>query len=70
MCILAVGPKRCMYFARLFKTASNFKESLNSTSDIELDPELAALFPKFLDYMYLNKYGAGNGCGDYGNVFG
>ena len=49
--ILAVGPKKSMYFARLFSNQS-FVESETKTSRIELEELAAIAFPVFLDYMY------------------
>lgn len=51
-CHLAVGNRRSEYFARLFKSSGDFKESQDQTSRIELDPLAAASFPQLLDYVY------------------
>ena len=53
--ILSVGPKRCDYFARLFKnnkSNNSFKEYRSKTSRVQLHPLAAAAFPAFLDYLY------------------
>ena len=49
--ILSVGPKRCLYFVRLFQNRG-FAEALVRTSRIALREPAAALFPNFLDYLY------------------
>jgi hypothetical protein len=49
--MLAAGPRRSEYFARLFQQDGNFSESQNSTSRIELPDEIAAqAFPVLLDF--------------------
>jgi len=49
--ILAVGPKKSIYFTRLFSNQS-FVESETKTSRIELEELAAIAFPVFLDYLY------------------
>ena len=50
--VLAIGARKCEYFARLFLARHSFVETRHSTSRIELHPLAAACFPQFLDYMY------------------
>jgi hypothetical protein len=49
--VLAVGPKKCVYFERLFQN-KQFSECEARTSKIELNTSAAAAFPCMLDYMY------------------
>lgn len=49
--VLAFGPRRCGCFSTHFKT-SNFAESQNQTSRIELHRLAADAFPQLLDYVY------------------
>jgi hypothetical protein len=48
--ILAVGPKRSEYFARLLQ--GSFLEMETNTSKIQLDEVAANAFPYMLDYIY------------------
>jgi hypothetical protein len=50
--ILAVGPRKSEYFARLFKAGGRFAESSSNTSRIILTELEANAFPHFLDYLY------------------
>eukprot|EP00816_Leptocylindrus_hargravesii_P012837 CAMPEP_0196825408 /NCGR_PEP_ID=MMETSP1362-20130617/93036_1 /TAXON_ID=163516 /ORGANISM="Leptocylindrus danicus, Strain CCMP1856" /LENGTH=444 /DNA_ID=CAMNT_0042205827 /DNA_START=148 /DNA_END=1483 /DNA_ORIENTATION=+ len=50
--VLAVGPRRSQYFARLFRSGIEVAEHTSDTSSIELEPSAAKLFPKMLDFMY------------------
>jgi BTB/POZ domain len=48
--VLAVGPRRSEYFEKLFD--SEYAESQDNTSRIELSEREAKAFPLLLDYMY------------------
>ena len=60
--MLSIGPKRCDYFARLFKnnkgnnkgggSGSGFKENRSKISRVQLHPLAAKAFPILLDYLY------------------
>ena len=49
-CILALGPRKSVYFNRLFR--STFSESKERTSRITLDADSASMFPVMLDFIY------------------
>jgi hypothetical protein len=50
--LLAAGPRKSEYFARLFQDGGRFAESNNKTSQIELEQISAKAFPQLLDYLY------------------
>eukprot|EP00978_Attheya_sp_CCMP212_P027066 scaffold90216_cov53-Attheya_sp.AAC.3 len=50
--ILAIGPRKSEYFARLFKIDKGVSESTTSTSTITLEDSAVDAFPLMLDYMY------------------
>jgi BTB/POZ domain len=49
-CVLAVGPRRSLYFRRAFDLP--FREQRTSTSTIHLEPLAARAFPHMLEYVY------------------
>ena len=50
---LATGRRKSEYFDGIFGSgAGRFQESESSTSRINLPPDMAAVFPDFLDYLY------------------
>ena len=49
--VLAVGPKKCLYFERLFQN-QQFSERETRTSKIQLNTSAATAFPCMLDHMY------------------
>jgi hypothetical protein len=50
-CILAVGPRKSLYFRRVFDHRG-FSEHASSTSTLQLEPLAADAFPAMLDYIY------------------
>lgn len=50
--ILTLGPRKSLYFARLFRSGIEVAEHARNTSSIELEPSAAKAFPKMLDFMY------------------
>lgn len=52
---LAVGPRACLYFAGLFRTASQLAEGTNNRSDFQLPPRVVQAFPAFLDFVYSGR---------------
>ena len=51
-CVLGLGERKSEYFAAIFKTKVDLLESRNNTSEIQLDPEAAEVFPIMLDFIY------------------
>ena len=58
-CILALGPRKSVYFNRLFR--SPFSESKERTSRITLDANSATIFPVMLDFIYSAQEEKGKG---------
>ena len=50
--MVGLGPRSSGYFLRLFQNDTQFVESKDSTSRIELKPSEAAVVPIMLDYIY------------------
>jgi len=53
--VLATGPRKSEYFARVFHEGGRFAESKSNTSRIELHEIAARAFPDVLDYVYAGE---------------